>query len=322
MMHPSDDAKLIEDVELELLRECRSIGILGLTRVTLQILNSLVPVGLVNAIAAVYTEEIITAHPNLPVPVCSLEELTNVHLDALVVAADAEKEYLIRKALPFIQGTPKVIVAGYGHFEFSDPIFQEELSQLLVPSFATGYPHTLTHIYQCLRNAARLELDGIVAEFGMFKGGTTMFMSRIIERLGMEWPIIGFDTFSGFPPRRSPLDMYSHPGCVFSDLEAVRRYLDGRNIEIVSGDIVETCHRIADQDLVLTFIDTDNYTPAKAAIDVVRERTLVGGAIVFDHFTGVNRFRYTLGERIAGTVLLDDLRYFHLHGTGIFYRQG
>ena len=48
---------------------------------------------------------------------------------------------------------------------------------------------------------------------------------------------------------------------------------------------------------------------------------MVGGAIVFDHFTGVNRFRYTVGERIAGLPLLDDARYFHLHGTGVFYRQ-
>jgi O-methyltransferase len=56
-------------------------------------------------------------------------------------------------------------------------------------------------------------------------------------------------------------------------------------------------------------------------LKIVRERTLVGGAIVFDHFTGVDRFRYTLGERIAGRVLLDDSRYFHLHGTGVFYRQ-
>jgi O-methyltransferase len=320
-MHPSDYAKLIEDVEHELLIGSRSIGILGLTRVTLQILNSLVPVGLVSSVEAVYANETLMSHLTLPVPVRPLEDLTKAHLDILVVAADAEKERLIGDALPFVQGTPKIIVAGYGHFEFSDPIFREELSRLLVPSFANGYPYTLIHIYQCLKNAARLRLHGIVAEFGIFKGGTTMFMSRIIERLGMDWPIIGFDTFNGFPPRRSPLDMYNHPGCFFSDLDAVQRYLNGCNVEIVSGDIVETCHRIADQDLVLTFIDTDNYTPAQAAIAIVRERTIVGGAIVFDHFTGVDRFRYTLGERIAGTVLLDDIRYFHLHATGVFYRQ-
>ena len=48
---------------------------------------------------------------------------------------------------------------------------------------------------------------------------------------------------------------------------------------------------------------------------------MAGGAIVFDHFTGTGRFRYTLGERIAGRALLDDPRWFHLHGTGVFYRQ-
>jgi O-methyltransferase len=155
----------------------------------------------------------------------------------------------------------------------------------------------------------------------MFKGGTTMFLSRVIERLGRDWLVIGLDTFSGFPPRRSPLDMYDHPDCVFADLPTVRRYLDGRNIEIVPGDILETCTRLAKENIVLSFIDTDNYSSAKAALDVVREQTVVGGAIIFDHFTGVDRFRYTLGERIAGSVLLDDSRYFHLHDTGVFYRQ-
>jgi hypothetical protein len=103
---------------------------------------------------------------------------------------------------------------------------------------------------------------------------------------------------------------------------AVRRYLDGRDIEIIAGDIARTCRRLEGEDLVLTFIDTDNYTPASAAIEVVRERTVPGGAVVFDHFTGTDRFRYTLGERVAGRALLDDPRWFNLHGTGVFYRQG
>jgi O-methyltransferase len=161
----------------------------------------------------------------------------------------------------------------------------------------------------------------VVAEFGMFKGGTTMFLSRVIERLGADWPVIGFDTFGGFPPRRSPLDMYDHPGCVFTDLTAVQRYLDGQHVEIVAGDITRTCSRLEGEDLVLSFIDTDNYTSATAALEIAADRTVPGGAIVFDHFTGTERFRYTLGERIAGQVLLDDARYFHLHGTGVFWRQ-
>lgn len=321
-MRAEDYGKLLEDLEQELTAGARSIGIIGLTGVTLRLLASLAPTGVL-ADAAVYAPEapVGQASPSLCVPLRPLKSLTQVDHDVLVVAADDEKENLLLESLPFMQGTPKIILAGYGHLAFRDPVFHEELAQLIVPSLANGYPNSLVHLYQCLVNAARLKLEGAVAELGMFKGGTTMFLSRVIERLGMDWPVIGFDTFDGFPPRNSPLDMYDHPGCVFTDLPAVRRYLEGRNVEVVPGDITQSCKRLRHEDLILTFLDTDNYTPAKAALAVVRERTVVGGAIVFDHFTGVNRFRYTLGERIAGRVLMDDARYFHLHGTGVFYRQ-
>jgi len=320
-MRDEDYAKLLEDTQRELLAGTGPAAVLGLTPVTLRLLASLAPTGLDQAVQAVYTPGEGEGSLPLTVPVRPLPALREADCQVLVVAADTEKEDLLLAALPFIAGTPKVIVAGYGHLAFRDRVFVEEQAQLLVPSLANGYPNSLVHLYQCLANAARLGLSGTVAEFGMFKGGTTMFLSRVIERFGATWPVIGFDTFGGFPPRRSPLDMYDHTGCVFTDLAAVQRYVDGRNIEIVPGDIARTCRRLEGEDLVLTFIDTDNYTPAGAAIDVARQRTVPGGAIVFDHFTGTNRFRYTLGERIAGRALLDDPCWFHLHGTGVFYRQ-
>jgi O-methyltransferase len=317
-MHAEDYTKLFEDLEHEVLSGARSVGVLGLSSVTLRLLASLASSGLSWAVEVIYASD---AGPALSIPVRPYKALVEADHDVLVVAADEEKEELLRAALPFIRGAPKVIVAGYGHLAFRDPVFREELAALLVPSLANGYPNTLTHLYQCLVNAARLGLQGVVAEFGIFKGGTTMFLSRVIERLGKDWPVIGFDTFSGFPTRRSPLDMYDHPDCVFTDLLAVQRYLDRRNVEVVPGDIVETCHRLEYEDVVLSFLDTDNYSSARAALEVVKARTVVGGAIVFDHFTGVDHFRYTLGERMAGSVLLNDPRYFHLHDTGVFYRQ-
>jgi len=203
----------------------------------------------------------------------------------------------------------------------TDPTFEQETANALVPSFANGYPNCLIHLWQVLQNAARLGLDGTIVEFGMFRGGTTMLLSRFAERLGKDWPVVGFDTFDGFPSPRSPLDMYSHPDCVFLDEAAARRYLAGRNVEIISGDIVKTASRLADRDIVLAFIDTDNYTSATAALDAVQNQIVPGGAIVFDHFTGVDRFLYTLGERVAAKRLLGDPRFFNLHGTGVFLRQ-
>jgi hypothetical protein len=68
-------------------------------------------------------------------------------------------------------------------------------------------------------------------------------------------------------------------------------------------------------------VDTDNFTSASAVLDIIQDRVALGGAIVFDHFTGRNRFLYTLGERFAAKRLLEDYRYFNLHDTGVFIKQ-
>lgn len=319
-MQPSDFAKLLADTEKEILATGGQIGLLGLTPVTLKLLHHLSVKGIISAVKGVHASKS-PSDLRLAVPVKSIESLIDEHYDVLVVASDEDKEIILEEALPYISNTPKVIVAGYRHFDFHDRLFEEEQAQLLAPSIANGYPNSLIHIYQCLVNSAQLGLQGSVVEFGMFKGGTTTFMARVARRLRQNWRIIGFDTFNGFPPRRSPLDMYDHPKCVFTDFAAVQRYVSEYGIQVVEGDIVQTAKQLATHDVVLTFIDTDNYTSATAALDVVQEQTVVGGAIILDHFTGVNRFRYTLGERLAGKRLLADNRYFHLHGTGVFYRQ-
>lgn len=320
-MRVEDYTKMLGEVRDVILAGGSSIGIIGLTSVATELIRDVRALGLESAIKGVFAECEGGARNIGGIAVSPIDHLKDVHLDALVVAEDRRKEELLRLALPFLQNCPRIVLAGYGHFAFADLPFSRIASNLLVPSLANGYPNTLVHLYQCLVNADRLQLAGVVAEFGMFKGGTTMFLSRVVEQLGQSWKVIGFDTFDGFPPARSPLDMYAHPDCVFTDVEQSRRYLDGRNVEIVEGDVVATASRLAGENVLLTFMDTDNYTSAMAALDVVQERTVVGGAIVFDHVTGIDRFLYTLGERMAARRLVEDPRYFHLHGTGVFYRQ-
>ena len=320
-MNEKDFKNLLADTNRALL-DGQICSILGLTEVTIRLLNSLDPSCLIQSFDGIYINDVSKKNlPKLSLPIKNIQDLAKSECQALVVAEDDGKEDLIEMALPYLAESAKIIIAGYGHLAFRDKLFNEEYAQLLVPSLANGYPNTLIHIYQCLRSAARLDLDGIVVEFGMFKGGTTMFISRIIERLGMNWSVYGFDTFAGFPPQRSPLDMYAHPDCVFTDLDSVKRYLDGRNVEIVIGDIYETYMQLENKNIILSFFDTDNYSSSAKVLELIKEQIVVGGAIVFDHFTGVDRFRYTLGERFAGKILLADPRYFHLHDTGVFLRQ-
>jgi O-methyltransferase len=251
----------------------------------------------------------------------ALNELAREKPDIVVITDDAGKEPLLEAVAAIVPADTKLLIGGFSHFAFHDEIFDRVRRELLIPSFANGYQYSLVHIFQCLQNARRRGLKGAVAEFGMFKGGTTMLISRFIEEMGADWKVFGFDTFDGFPTKRSALDMYAHPDCVFLDVGLVKAVFAGRNVEVVEGDVLQTVSLLQDQDLVLSFVDTDNFSSANAIIRVIADRTVVGGSIVFDHWTGHDRHLDTIGERIAAKALAADERYFNLHGTGVFLRQ-
>jgi len=297
-----------------------TIGLIGYTPTALALVRILNEMQLSRAVIGIYISGPVPEHGGPPL-LKSIERLRDDNPQLVIVASDGDKEALLLDAVPFLTPNTRILIGGFAHFGFRDAIFEAETSSTLIPSLANGYPNSLVHIFQCLKNAARLNLDGIVVEFGMFKGGTTMLISRFIERLGKNWKVYGFDSFAGFPPPRSPLDMYAHPDCVFLDEGLVRRMFEGRNVEIIAGDIVKTAVHIKEMPVVLAFVDTDNFTPADAVVSLVQDLVVPGGAIVFDHFTGRNRFLYTLGERIAAKRLLEDSRYFNLHDTGVFLRQ-
>jgi O-methyltransferase len=131
--------------------------------------------------------------------------------------------------------------------------------------------------------------------------------------------VIGFDAWDGFPPRRSLLDLYEHPRCVFRDLEAVRAYTEPYGIELVAGDIFETApRRLNDQPVLLAFVDTDNYSGTRAALKPIVANLVPGGAIVFDHYFTTPDYVYTVGERIAANEAISDAGLLHLSGTGVF----
>jgi len=160
-----------------------------------------------------------------------------------------------------------VVLGGLGHQDARDPVFDELEAPALVTSYATGHPYTRAHLYDCLRSAAAHGRSGAVVELGAFKGGTAVWLAKAVGRLGLrDTPVIAFDAWDGFPPRRSLLDLYEHPRCVFRDLDGIRRATEPYGIELVPGDIFETAPaRLPREPVLLAFVDTDNYSGARAA---------------------------------------------------------
>lgn len=315
-MRQVDRERLLSDLASAVVARSGGIAIVGWTEVALEVRAWLQSTDLTARCIGIFDDD---AAPGLDVrPIAAL---ASADVSIIVITRDAGKEGLLRRLAEVVAPGPAIIIGGFEHLKFADPCFDSVVNSAVVPSLANGYPDCLVHLFQCLNNAARLGLSGYVVEFGMFRGGTTMLLSRFIEALGMTWPVIGFDTFDGFPTPRDLRDMYAHPDCVFRDEATVRALFVGRNVRVVAGDLIQTASELVGLPIVLAFVDTDNYTSANAALDSIQDSVQVGGAIVFDHFAGRDRFVYTLGERMAAERLLDDPRYFNLHGTGVFMRQ-
>ncbi|MGB1697349.1 MAG: TylF/MycF/NovP-related O-methyltransferase, partial [Thermoplasmatota archaeon] len=250
----------------------------------------------------------------------SIANLKTVSNQVIVICADAEKELLLEQILPKINGEPKILLAGYAHYEYQNPTFKKIKESLAVPSIANGYENCLIHLFQCIENGIKNNLQGDVVEFGTFQGGTTKFLAKTVKALGGSAKIWTFDTFEGFPSKESPLDLYNHEDLGNTNLQEVQNYLQNENVEIVPGDIRDTVQVLEEIPIQLAFMDTDNYSAATAALATIAAQIVPGGAIVFDHYTGHNRFRYTIGERIAAKTLENDSRFINLHGTGVFIK--
>jgi predicted O-methyltransferase YrrM len=298
-------------------RNARRIALLGWTPATAAARDALITAGLGDRVVGVFDLDPPNASAASP-----MSDLASIDHDLLVVGVDAAKADLLlayRDLVGERTPPPDVVLAGTGHLAFRDAEFAQLNAPALVPSYATGSPHTREHLFKCLRAAAANGLRGAIVEFGAFKGGTTAWLARVATHLGLDSSrVIGFDSWAGFPPRRSVLDLYEHPRCVFTDLDAVRAYVEPFGVQLIAGDIAETYTELEGEPLLLCFFDTDNYTPARAALELCARQLVVGGSIVFDHVATTPEYVETLGERIAAYEVLGPAGFLHLHNTGVF----
>lgn len=302
----------------------RHIAIWGIDETALAVARSFEDSGVNSVCRTVLVDRLLDHVDRPPVHGCTLvgrRDLDTLPIDLLVIAADADKEQHLREFVTLNQRLPVVVLAGTEHFKYADPDFGEVLRNCLVKSYATGYTDSLVHLFQAVRYLGQKRLRGAVAEFGMFKGGTTEFLVRSLRRFSVDvTAVFGFDSFTGFPARRSLFDMYTNPDCEFTNAEAVCQHARSLDIEVIQGDICETIDRLKGVPLILSFFDTDNYSPTRAALELCYESTVEGGILAFDHYHSEDRFRYTLGERMAAHDVLGGKPIFHLQGTGIFLK--
>ena len=146
------------------------------------------------------------------------------------------------------------------------------------------------------------DLPGDVVEFGVFKGASLIRFCTFRDAL--ESPhsrkIIGFDAFGKFP-RSGDIDdtafveKFENEAGDGLDRDTIYQALTLKglqNFELVAGDIMQTLPVYIAQNpalrVSLLHIDVDVYEPTKLVLDLLYERMVRGGVIVFDDYSIVS----------------------------------
>lgn len=322
MLDQEEHEKLRKQVVDEVCDQRSSLLFWGVSRLTLEFLADLRRLGLTSAIVGVVDHRI--GRVGMMISdwiVLAPPEVAQLEFDCLVIGLDGEKEEALRQFVRYSRTTPRLLLYGAANYQFRDDRFEQLVHASLVKSHAGGYADMLVHLYQALRMIAARRLHGDVAEFGVYKAGTTTFLARCLTELRIDGVVYGFDTFRGFPERRSVLDAHADPEDEYFDEAAVRAHCSKyKNIDLIGGDITNTYNILRGHKLILSFFDTDNYSATRAALPLCAEITVPGGVIAFDHYFSPD-WPSTLGERIAAKeVLTNEEEWFNLHGTGIFIK--
>ena len=149
--------------------------------------------------------------------------------------------------------------------------------------------------------------EGIVAEFGVHRGKSIRHLSTVMDLLGDDRPIFGFDSWLGFSEDWTGVEA-SYTRELFSTGGVLPDLPD--RVKPIQGFIEETAPPFfADlpqgDSIALAHIDTDTHSPARVALASMRPYFIEGSLILFDEFCGYPNWRSHEYKALAEVVGLD-----------------
>lgn len=121
------------------------------------------------------------------------------------------------------------------------------------------------------------ELDGDIAEVGVFQGGT----AQIIKEEFPTKNIFLFDTFTGLSDMHPIEEKHFKKGECATTEEVVTKIFKGDDkVTIVKGEFPGTSDIIKDKKFCFVHLDTDIYYPTKDGLEFFYPRMVKGGVII------------------------------------------
>lgn len=135
-----------------------------------------------------------------------------------------------------------------------------------------------------------------VAEFGVFRGGITVMLAKLQERMLLESDYVkvwAFDGFQGLPPDSGPNDTghYQTGHMIHSEValrNTIKEFDVEKYVKIFPGLFKDTVKQALNQNphqyFRLVHFDCDLYQSTKEALSSIYDRVLPGAFMVFDDY--------------------------------------
>jgi len=171
--------------------------------------------------------------------------------------------------------------------------------------YLTSQPYRMGNIlshYELFKRS--VGLPGDIVELGVFKGGSIIQWATFRELLENEnsRKIIGFDMFGPFPKTTGevPSDNefvdkwnsdFNGSFLTRDELYKAFQHKNIHNVELVQGDIAVTLPEYIEKHrelrISLLHIDVDVYDPCKLGLELLFDRVVKSGVIVFDDYAAI-----------------------------------
>lgn len=155
-----------------------------------------------------------------------------------------------------------------------------------------------------------VQVPGHVIELGVFKGASFIrFLTfRNLLETQQSRRVTGFDAFGDFPLPSNEHDKrfarnwqhHAGSGIPVDELHKALKQKRMENYELVPGDILKTLPEYLASNpqlkVALLHIDTDVFEPARLGLELLWERIVRGGLVIFDDY----------GTEYGGTLAVDE----------------
>lgn len=133
-------------------------------------------------------------------------------------------------------------------------------------------------------------IPGLIAEVGVYKGGTAYLICELNEAREMPRPVVLFDTFTGMPQTSSFYDLHKEGDFNDTSLVLVKNLLKPYPETIICQGLFPTVHGKTFKECTFSFVhlDCDIYSSVFNSLEYFYPKMSPGGIIVLDDYNEPN----------------------------------